>query len=275
VDTLGGDDCDGTTYGNHTTGVYINNLARSNYVGTYQYTGNNTADDYRNWIHHNAQAGTGDGVAVVDAGTFGMMIRFNAIWLNDATNADGNLGIDLGNNNDTANDVGDGDTGPNRYQNYPYDPANQLLPPVGLAPFQITFATCSGCIADFYAMPLSEADYPTNNGEGKFWLTSALGTGSSQTVSVQAQIQALQSSGQIPSGANVCVTLTATNPGAAYDTSEFTPCIPFIPTAVTLASLQAQPVATSPILPVALVGGAAVILTGAVLFTRKSRKHTA
>jgi|GEM_PF-1856174 hypothetical protein len=47
------------------------------------------------------------------------------------------------------------------------------------------------------------------------------------------------------------------------------------PTAVTLNSLQAQPVNTSPLLPLALVGGAAVILIGAVFFTRRSRKHTA
>ncbi len=46
------------------------------------------------------------------------------------------------------------------------------------------------------------------------------------------------------------------------------------PTAVTLNSLQAQPVTTSPVLPLALVGGAAVILIGAVLFTRKSRKQS-
>jgi hypothetical protein len=49
----------------------------------------------------------------------------------------------------------------------------------------------------------------------------------------------------------------------------------FGPTAVTLDSLQAQPVNPSPVLPLALVGGAAAILIGAVLFTRKSRKHTA
>jgi hypothetical protein len=48
----------------------------------------------------------------------------------------------------------------------------------------------------------------------------------------------------------------------------------FTPNAVTLSSLQAQPVATSPVLPVALVGGAAAILLGAVLFTRKSRKQS-
>jgi hypothetical protein len=42
------------------------------------------------------------------------------------------------------------------------------------------------------------------------------------------------------------------------------------PTAVTLNSLQAQPT-TSPVLPLALVGGAAVILTGTVLFIRRKR----
>ncbi len=46
------------------------------------------------------------------------------------------------------------------------------------------------------------------------------------------------------------------------------------PNAVTLESLQAQPT-TSPVLPLALVGGAAVILIGAVLFTRRGRKQTA
>jgi hypothetical protein len=46
------------------------------------------------------------------------------------------------------------------------------------------------------------------------------------------------------------------------------------PTAVTLNSLQAQPATTSPVLPLALVGGAAAILLGAVLFTRKSRKQS-
>jgi hypothetical protein len=42
------------------------------------------------------------------------------------------------------------------------------------------------------------------------------------------------------------------------------------PTAVTLNSLQAQPT-TSPVLPLALVGGAAVILTGTMLYIRRKK----
>ncbi len=272
VDTPGGnfDDCDGTTYGNHNAGVYISNLASNNYVGAYAYTGNDAADDQRNWIHHNGRGSAGDGVSVVDDGTYGIMIRFNSIWLNDAANADGNLGIDLGDNNDTLNDAGDPDLGPNNYQNFPYDPADETRRPIGSSTFQITFATCASCVADFYAMPLSEADYPVNNGEGKFWLTSAVGTGASQTVSVQAEIQALQGSGQLPSGGDVCVTMTTTNPGDTLNTSEFTPCIPSTPNAVTLSSLQAQPT-TSPVVPVALIGVSVATLIGAVFVIRRRK----
>jgi hypothetical protein len=48
----------------------------------------------------------------------------------------------------------------------------------------------------------------------------------------------------------------------------------FGPTAVTINSLQAQPVTTSPVLPVALVGVSAAALIGVVLFTRRVRRKT-
>jgi len=58
-------------------------------------------------------------------------------------------------------------------------------------------------------------------------------------------------------------------------TAACTQSLPFGPNAVTLTSLEAQPVATSPALPLALVGGAAAILIGTVLVTRRGRKQSA
>lgn len=73
------------------------------------------------------------------------------------------------------------------------------------------------------------------------------------------------------SGSNDCGT-----PSGASTTGEVEDYAwDFGPLAVTLESLQAQPVTTSPVLPLALVGGAAVILIGTVFFTRRGRKHTA
>jgi CSLREA domain-containing protein len=66
----------------------------------------NGTDDGRNTIAHNAR-----GIAVL-SGT-GTRISGNRIFANDA------LGIDLGFDNVTANDVGDSDTGPNGRQNFP------------------------------------------------------------------------------------------------------------------------------------------------------------
>jgi hypothetical protein len=213
-----GSDCGGTAFGNAHSGVTIDDNSRYNFTGLYELT---SPSDQRNWIHHNGW----DSISVVDDTSVYNEIRFNSIWLNNG------LGIDLGHNGVTPN--GSGPVGPNHFQDYPYDLG-------GSSPWNVTFTSCSTCIVDIYATLVSESDYPSN-GEGRYWLQAASGSGSPQTVNIAARITAVF--GGLPAE-NVCVSLTATNastsPDYNHDTSEFSPCIRYIPTAITLASLTAH-----------------------------------
>ncbi len=97
-----GTDLTGTTnIGNGTWGVRITNSS-GNTVG-------GTAVDAGNTIAFNTQAGIG----LQDASGTNNSILGNAIYLNLG------IGIDLGIDGVTANDTGDGDTGPNDLQNFP------------------------------------------------------------------------------------------------------------------------------------------------------------
>ncbi|MDX2214476.1 MAG: DUF4347 domain-containing protein [Oculatellaceae cyanobacterium bins.114] len=86
---------------NGNNGILIDSGSSNNLIG-------GTVAGQSNIIANNTQ----DGVAIAGTGT-GNQIQGNSIFNN------GQLGIDLGNNGVTANDVGDGDTGANGLQNFP------------------------------------------------------------------------------------------------------------------------------------------------------------
>lgn len=93
---------DGVTgCGNGLNGIYILAGAKYSNIGG--------SGSRSNIIAHN----WGRGVVIDDVNTYGHQIRQNSIYSN------GNLGIDLGFDGVTPNDLGDGDTGPNDLQNYP------------------------------------------------------------------------------------------------------------------------------------------------------------
>ncbi len=97
-----GTDLTGTTnIGNGAWGIRITNSSGNTIGGT--------EVDAGNAIAYNAQAGIG----LQDTSGAGNSILGNAIYLNSG------IGIDLGIDGVTANDTGDGDTGPNDLQNFP------------------------------------------------------------------------------------------------------------------------------------------------------------
>lgn len=271
-------DCGGENFGNHWAGVHIDGDAVHNWIGLYDWTGiTDPGVDQRNWIHHN---GT-DGVSVIDANTRGNVIRFNSIWRNGDPGGvvgDGNLGIDLLNDNDTANDGTDSDLGPNYTQNYP---GNRSMSSSWL----ISFTQPSGCLAttcrtDVYATLISESDWTnppsyadpqlTNNGEGRYWLTSV--TGNATNLDISAQIAS--AFGGVPAD-QVCISLTTTrqqgtggSPSTALrNTSEFSPCMGFTPTAVTLSNVTAH--SNIPWAGMAVVAALAIGGTGVFVLRRK------
>jgi hypothetical protein len=151
---------------------------------------------------------------VISSGT-GNRILSNSIFSN------GDLGIDLGNNGVTANDLKDPDTGPNRLQNYPVITSAQLFhDPLGgnsvfiggmLNSLPSTRLTTRSFIIQFFSSPAAD---PSSYGEGKNFLgqiqvnTNRNGNASFTFTPTQA----------VPEGA--FVTATATN-RATGDTSEF------------------------------------------------------
>jgi hypothetical protein len=70
--------------------------------------------------HNNGSASVHEaGVSITGFAPHGNSILGNSIFANEGSSLVHDLGIDLGHNGVTANDAGDGDTGPNNLQNYP------------------------------------------------------------------------------------------------------------------------------------------------------------
>jgi hypothetical protein len=152
-----------------------------------------------------------NGVTLMPGPGTGNAIRGNSIFSN--TGGPG-LGIDLGGDGVTANDAGDGDTGPNNFQNFP------LLTQAAFSGGTITLSASLNSIAsttfavDFYVSPSCDA---SGNGEGATFLGSAsLTTNGSSNGSVAGQTF------PFPNGLGNIITATATDP--AGNTSEFSAC---------------------------------------------------
>jgi len=193
-----GTDVNGTAdLGNPSDGVIIENGASNNTIG-------GTASGAGNTIAFNG----GDGVAVF-SGT-GNDILSNSIFSNTG------LGIDLGPNGVTPDDVGDADTGANNLQNFPVLASatsgsitiTGTLNSIANTTFRIEFFSNNACD-------------PSGNGEGKTFLgftdvtTDASGDPGG-SVSFSAALTATVSPGSF-------ITATATDPN--NNTSEFSLCL--------------------------------------------------
>jgi hypothetical protein len=196
-------DVNGATLGNGGAGIITFNSAQNNVIGG---TGAGTG----NIIAFNGEGG----IVTVGVNDVGNAINGNAIYANaDLSNQSSGLGIDLGGDNVTQNDAGDGDTGPNNLQNFPV----------------ITSATSSGGTTTITGILNSTANKqfrleffasaqcdPSGYGEGQIYLGATSVTTSGNNASFNVTLPATVQSGWV-------VTATATDP--AGNTSEFSQCL--------------------------------------------------
>ena len=157
-DNLIGVGFDGVTpLGNGRYGVRIWRGASNNTVGT---DGDGGGDETEgNTIANNADAG----VLVLDATSLGNTIRRNAISDN------GGLGIDLGGDGVTINDLGDGDSGAGGLQNFPTIDSVRRRDGELRVRGRINSTPSTSFVIDLYAN--AQAD-PSGFGEAERWLQS-------------------------------------------------------------------------------------------------------
>lgn len=147
----------------------------------------------------------------------GITIRGNSIFDNPGTTATNGLGIDLLSDSApgvTYNDAGDGDAGPNGFQNYPIVSSVTYGGTTTTVVGTLNSAPSTTFDVDFYASPVC-SPRPQDLAEGKTFLGSAqVSTDGSGNASVNVVLPVA-----VPSGSTI--TATATDPGG--NTSEFSP----------------------------------------------------
>jgi CSLREA domain-containing protein len=195
-----------------TSGSTITSVSITNNTGNgIHITGTGSLDAKTNTITGN----TGDGITKTGSGT-GSHFDSNIIHSN------GELGIDLGDNEVTANDINDADTGPNNLQNFPV--LNYVRRGTGTAGIaSVTLNSAPGKYRiQYYANTACDA---SGHGEGEVLLAAT----EEITVPAGGTLTYL-SSVALPYGTREQITATATsnpNGDANYDdgsTSEFSAC---------------------------------------------------
>ena len=221
----------GNVIANNTVGVEItgvsakNNVVVGNFIGTdptgtasigngigvfvaygaFDNTIGDTVAGAGNLIAHNTGAGVAIGASASDAATVGNTIRGNSIHDN------GGLGIDLGADGVTLNDVSDFDAGANNLQNFPVVTAAvaQYLGGTRLVG-ALSGPANTAFTLDFYASPGAD---PSGHWEGQRYLTHGMVTTAADG---DAHFVILIS---VPTMSGEVVTVTATD--SAGNTSEF------------------------------------------------------
>jgi Ca2+-binding RTX toxin-like protein len=188
-----GTDVTGTQdLGNSGAGVWVSGA--NNTIG-------GTSPGARNIIAFNDR----DGVAIVVSTGTGNSISSNSIFSN------GGLGIDLGDNGVTANDQGDGDTGPNDLQTFPE--LRSAAPSNGNTTIEGTLDSASGSGFTFQFFSSPDKD-PSGHGEGKKYLGQQ-----SVTTDSRGKADVSFTTNQVPAGE--FVTATATHSSNPASTSEY------------------------------------------------------
>lgn len=190
----------GTTFGNGGAGIMLGgSTADDNLIG-----GDKAGES--NIIANN----TGDGVSFLSTAGTGNLVSRNLIHSN------GGLGIDLGDNGVTNNDLDDPDTGANNLQNFPLISTAETF----FGGFRITGSLNSNANNTYRIEVYSNSTCdPSGNGEGQtfqesFEVTTGIGGDIAFTQTL--------TSASIPVGH--FVTATATRLAAPFDTSEFSQC---------------------------------------------------
>lgn len=186
-----------TVLANGSDGIFVLNSASNNTIGG--------AAGEGNVIAFNLGAGV-----LVDSGT-GNFIQANSFFSN------GGLGIDLAPSGVTPNDAGDGDSGPNGLQNFPVlTTANGAVGGGSNVQGTLNSSANSTFTLSFYS---SSSCDPSGNGEGQTFLGSGnVTTDGSGNVTFNLTIAGHADSGE---------SITATATSAAGSTSEFSGCITF------------------------------------------------
>ncbi len=173
-------------------GVFIRNDAHANRIGKPD----------RNRIAFN----TGDGIRVTGAESVDNRFDQNEIFSN------GGLGIDLGGDGVTVNDLGDGDSGPNNRQNFPlitsYDDT-------GFARGSLSTVPNTGFLIDLFA---SASCDPSGHGEAERYIGFAVALS-------DASGEALWTAPPGFDPARPVLTATAIRVGSKEETSELSACL--------------------------------------------------
>ncbi|HKQ97669.1 MAG TPA: hypothetical protein VJV75_07335 [Candidatus Polarisedimenticolia bacterium] len=202
-------------------------------AGEHAVVGRATPSSAGNVIANNGTAGI-----VVTPGSMAAQLSGNSIHDN------GGLGIDLGEDGVTPNDLDDPDTGPNMAQNYPVlTITNTSGGDVELRGFLDGTPSTGPFTIDFYSSPTCDS---SGNGEGQTWL------GSTTTSTPASSLNAVfLGTFTVDVADGEAITATATSPD--HDTSEFSACrgavgVPPGPIAgLAIAAGQAESVSWQPV----------------------------
>ena len=192
-----GTDVTGTATIANSTAVHIVDASGNTIGGTTPGTGNRIVGN------------GGTGVGIGGSTSSGNPIRGNSI------SANAFLGIDLNDDGVTANDVGDGDSGPNNRQNFPVITQSTITNSTSIAiTASLNSAPNSTFSVDFFANASCDA---SGNGEGDTFLGSgSISTNGSGGGTTSVTFPYVAGSGAV-------ITSTATD--AADNTSEFSNCV--------------------------------------------------
>jgi Big-like domain-containing protein len=170
---------------------------------------------------------TAVGVAFENSNSCGT-IAHNIAVRGNSIHDNGLLGIDLAVDGVTANDAGDGDSGPNNLQNFPVITLAVSNGPLTTVTGTLNSAPSTTYTLEFFSSPTCDA---SGNGEGKTLLGVLTTTTDVAGNGTFGQLFGTATSGQV-------LTATATDP--SNNTSEFSACvatIPPLPSTTTLTSL--------------------------------------
>jgi hypothetical protein len=193
---IGTNDGGADPLGNSLAGVSVEFGASVSIGGTDGETAINT-------IAFNAEAG----VRIAAGAGNGTSLRFNRFYSN------GGLGIDLGADSVTPNDLGDGDPGPNDLQNFPVL-GSATGGSISVVDGALNSKANTQFTIDFFVSPTCD---PSGHGEGETWFGSTTGTtDTTGNLSFSAEFGLSLSDGSF-------VTAIATSPSG--DSSEFSACV--------------------------------------------------